>query len=80
MMMINLFPRLLPQFRFSCLALAFLILSGQAPQAVAQTITFPQENVSDLRGLLNVFHAFRRACLEQPVDRDLPARLVPERP
>lgn len=76
--MIYLSPRVRPRFRLSCLALALLTLSWQAPQAVAQTIVFPHENVSDLRGLLNVFHTFKRACLEQPVDRELPARLAPE--
>ena len=77
-MMIYLTPRFFPQFRLSYFALALFILTGQAPSAVAQTITFPNENVSDLRGLLNVFHTFKQACLKQPANRDLPVKLVPE--
>ncbi len=53
-------------------------LAIMAAPATAQQIEFPQKNVSDVRGLLNVFHAFRAACLDQPVTPDLPARLAPE--
>lgn len=38
---------------------------------------FAHENVSDLRGLRNALEAFAIACLDQPVTRDLPARLLP---
>ena len=41
-------------------------------------ITFPYKNYSDLRGLLNAFLTFRRACLDQPVSEGLPQRLLPE--
>ncbi len=77
-MAIRPFPRFPPRWRPGWRVLAVLFLIGQAPYAVAQSIVFPHENVSDTRGLLNVLHTFRRACLEQPVDRDLPARLAPE--
>ena len=70
--------RFLVRFRLSCLALSVLIVTGQAPLAAAQNIEFPHENISDLRGLLNVFHSFRQACLDQPTSRDLPAKLAPE--
>lgn len=43
----------------------------------AQSIVFKHENSSDLRGLLNVFNAFQRSCLNQPVTHDLPAKLLP---
>lgn len=52
------------------------MLSGQA--AAAERIVFPYENVSDLRGLLNVFTAFESACLNQPVTVGLPESLLPE--
>lgn len=47
-------------------------------QASAQTIVIPHENITDLRGVLNVFEMFQQACLTQPVTRDLPERIVPE--
>lgn len=71
-------PRNRPLLRFSCIALASLILSGQASPTAPQRFSFPFKNTSDLRGILNVFSAFRRACLDQPVTRDLPASLVPD--
>jgi hypothetical protein len=58
--------------------LVILLIAGQVPSVKAQAINFPHENVSDLRGILNLFHAFRRACLEQPTDRDLPYKIAPE--
>jgi len=61
-----------------CAALSCLLLSGQAPLPEPQRIVFPHENVSDLRGILNVFTAFRQACLEQPVTPDLAEKLAPE--
>ncbi|MEM5470704.1 hypothetical protein WNZ14_03110 [Hoeflea sp. AS60] len=70
--------RLLQKVRQSCFMLGALLVSGQAAQSEPQTLQFPYENVSDLRGVLNVFHLFRQACLNQPVTRDLPEMLVPE--
>lgn len=70
--------RFVSLLRFSCIALASLVLSGQASHSTPERFDFPYKNFSDLRGILNVFSAFRRACLDQPVTRDLPARLVPE--
>lgn len=69
--------RFRPTLRFSCIALASLVLSGQALSAAPQRISFPFKNTSDPRGVSNVFSAFRRACLDQPVTRDPPASLVP---
>lgn len=60
-----------------CLVGALLSLVVQPQRAAAQTIVFPHENVSDLRGLLNVFHTFRQACLTQPTNSDLPVGLAP---
>lgn len=71
-------PSFSPQCRPFYVALAVFILMGQTPPAVAQTISFPNKNVSDLRGLLNVFHTFKQACLNQPTNRHLPAKLAPE--
>ena len=66
---------------FLMVATAARLLIDAAPAAAQaqdpDRIIFPFENGSDLRGLLNVFHAFRLACLRQPLTRDLPARLVP---
>lgn len=67
-----------PMLRFSCIAIAWILLSGQASPPTPQRFSFPHKNTSDLRGILNVFSAFRHACLEQPVTRDLPARFVPD--
>lgn len=61
---------------FSLLALGLPLLAAQP--ASAQPITFDHKNWSDLRGILNVFDAFKRACLDQPVTRDLPEELLPE--
>lgn len=49
-----------------------------ASQALAAPMTFTHKNWSDLRGILNVFDAFRNACLAQPVTRELPEQLLPE--
>ncbi|NKB54463.1 MAG: hypothetical protein GKR97_20030 [Rhizobiaceae bacterium] len=76
--MCRLISPLLPRLHLCCTALAVLILIVQAPIAAAQNIAFPQDNVSDLRGLLNVFHTFNQACLKQPAHRDLPAKLAPD--
>lgn len=46
--------------------------------AEIEPIEFPQENVSDFRGVVNTFHAFRRACLEHPPSRELAEALLPE--
>lgn len=70
-----LMPRLL---RISCVVLALPTLQGQSSAPEQPPIVFRHENVSDLRGLLNVFDAFRVACLAQPVSRDLPERLMPQ--
>lgn len=68
--------RLLPPF---CALAASLILSGQAANPDEPPGLFDEEaNVSDLRGVLNVFGAFAAACLDQPVTRDLPEALLPE--
>ncbi|TYC48286.1 hypothetical protein FMN50_27280 [Rhodobacterales bacterium] len=40
-------------------------------------IEFPYVHASDLRGILNIFHAFKRACLEQPVSEGLAERILP---
>ncbi len=65
--------RILPLF---CLAIALPSLA--TPSAAAEPITFSHKNWSDLRGILNVFDAFKRACLDLPVTRDLPEELLPE--
>jgi hypothetical protein len=66
------------------LATAASLLIGAAA-ALAQAsppdpdrIVFRFEHTGDLRGVLNVFQAFRLACLRQPLTRNLPARLVPD--
>ncbi len=64
--------------RSAWLAITILMLTVQAPFAAPQTLTFQHENVSDLRGILNVFNTFRQACIEQPVSSDLPKKIVPE--
>ena len=69
-------PRLLGLFRISCLAFALPLLS--TPPASAEPITFSHKNWSDLRGILNVFDAFKHACLARPVTRELPEQLLPE--
>ncbi|MBO6719294.1 MAG: hypothetical protein JJ913_15155 [Rhizobiaceae bacterium] len=56
-------------------ALPFLIAQ---PAAAAEPITFAHKNWSDLRGILNVFDAFKQACLAQPVTLELPEELLPE--
>lgn len=66
------------QFPFPGIALALLLFSGQASSSAPKSIDFPFKNASDFRGIYNVFIAFRQACLDQPVTRDLPARLVPD--
>lgn len=45
--------------------------------ASAQNIVFKHENISDLRGLLNVFNAFQQSCLTEPVSQNLPVKLRP---
>lgn len=70
--------RLLAFLRMMCAATALFVLSGQAAPPPEPEALFPHENISDLRGLVNVFKAFEIACLNQPVTRDLPERLVPE--
>jgi len=70
------YPRLLRLLRFLSIAFAGSMLSGQA--ALAEPITFAHKNWSDLRGILNVFEAFKQACLAQPVSADLPERLLPD--
>lgn len=52
-------------------------LGAQTASAESDRIVFRFEHSADLRGVLNVFEAFQRACLRQPLTRDLPARLVP---
>lgn len=64
--------------RLSCIALAWPLLSASSAPQVPQPVTFPHKNYSDLRGILNVFAAFRQACLAQPVTPDLPEQLLPE--
>lgn len=71
-------PRFFPHFRLFGIALASLILSGQGSLSAPERISFAFKNASDFRGIYNVFSAFRQACLNQPVARDLPANLVPE--
>jgi hypothetical protein len=72
--------------RMACLVVATAagLLTGvavaraQTPPADADRIVFQHQHTGDLRGVLNVFHAFQLACLRQALTRDLPARLVPE--
>jgi hypothetical protein len=59
-----------------CFAVALPFLS--AHPAAAESIAFEHKNWSDLRGILNVFDAFKRACLDQPVTREVPEELLPE--
>ena len=66
------------KFGYASLATAMLLIVTQSHQAAAQSIVFPHENVSDLRGLLNVFHTFRKACLTRPITSELPVKLAPE--
>ncbi|WP_295813307.1 hypothetical protein [uncultured Nitratireductor sp.] len=49
-----------------------------AASAEAEPIAFPHKNWSDFRGILNVFGAFRSACLAQQVTRELPEQILPE--
>jgi hypothetical protein len=64
-------------------ATAAILLTDDAPLAAqasppdSDRIVFPFEHSADLRGVLNVFEAFRFACLRHPLTADLPARLVP---
>lgn len=60
------------------LAAIMLLIATPTPYAAAQSIVFPHENISDLRGLLNVFHTFRQACLTQTISSELPAKIAPE--
>ena len=55
-----------------------LAMALSAASISAQPIVFPHENVSDARGLLNIFHVFRKACLDQPTDPELPGKVSPE--
>lgn len=71
--MMSALARILP---ISCLAIAIPSLAS-AP-ASAEPIDFTHKNWSDLRGILNVFDAFRQACLNQPVTQALPEELRPE--
>ena len=77
-MMLYPFLRFTARFWLICSTLAALAGSGPAARAQAQTITFAHQNVSDLRGILNLFAMFEQACLQQPFSSDLPSRLVPE--
>lgn len=62
--------------RLSSILLILPLLSAQP--AAAEPIAFEHKNWSDLRGILNVFDAFKHACLNQPVTRELPEELLPE--
>lgn len=62
--------------RMVYLAIAIPLLSAQP--ASAEPIAFAYKNWSDLRGILNVFDAFKQACLAQPVTKELPRELLPE--
>lgn len=70
--------RIFPHIRCSSLLWAVFFSVGLTPQVAAQSIVFPHENVSDLRGVLNAFHTFRQACLTEPTSRALPAKIAPE--
>jgi hypothetical protein len=65
-------------FNLFTVALILPVIMGQSLPAVPERISFPHENVSDLRGYLNAFAAFRRACLDYPVSPELPEQIVPE--
>lgn len=52
-------------------------LSSLPSRAEPQRIRFPYDDVSDLRGFLNLVKAFEVACLNQPVTPDLPEKLLP---
>lgn len=69
--------RILRKLRLSCLALTLVGMHAQTGPAAAQAIAFQHENLSDLRGLLNVFHMFREACIQRPTTVDLPERIKP---
>ena len=77
MMIIVSHSRLRRLFWLLLLAAAWTMPAAQSASH-AEPITFPHENASDLRGVLNVFAAFKRACLDQPVTQDLPDTLLPE--
>ena len=48
------------------------------PHAQAEPLKFPYKNQSDLRGVLNAFHAFKHACLDRATQEDLPTSIRPE--
>ena len=62
------------------LSLSLLALATVLPlqPASADPITFPHENQSDLRGILNALHGFRLACLSEAPSDALPDKLLPE--
>ena len=69
MMIIVSHSRLRRLFWLLLLAAAWTMPAAQSASH-AEPITFPHENASDLRGVLNVFAAFKRACLDQPVTQE----------
>lgn len=64
--------------RLRVCTLSALITAINIFPIAAQNIVYPYENVSDLRGLLNVFHGFQKSCLNQAVSNDLAETLKPE--
>ncbi|MBO6902261.1 MAG: hypothetical protein JJ864_13045 [Rhizobiaceae bacterium] len=60
------------------LPLTAIIPFLSAQPASSEPIAFAHKNWSDLRGILNVFDAFKQACLAQPVTKELPQELRPE--
>lgn len=71
-------PRRLRPLRICLAALGAQLAIVQAAPAQQEQITFAEESYSDLRGILDVFDAFRSACLEQAVSRSLPEKLLPD--
>lgn len=63
---------------FLTVALVLPVIMGQSLPAVPERISFPHDNVTDLRGYLNAFAAFRRGCLDYPVTAALPEQIVPD--
>lgn len=65
--------------RCPALLCSALLISGMMPtRAEPQRLSFPYENKSDLRGVLNAFKLFEGACLLQPVSETLADALLPE--
>lgn len=60
------------------LAAVCLATPGFGEGLNAKPLVFTQQNITDARGVVNVFMLFRQACLDQPVTAGLAQALVPE--